>query len=415
MDVDLSEFMTPAEREMARIEALQWQPDAELEASGQPKSAWYNFWLSSVSMAEALTALGLDDFADDQPGVSTVLPDPIESFKKDMTAAAQSTEVMRAAKKRTADQPTSSARAVVPNEEQYGGWKGTSIVSVVQAHNLRWLATVELDEEAINTYRFHMSHYKPAHCVRPPGIRYLQRWASVDGPRTKGRDPIIRHIGTPRTTLGRYPPATASEEVAWRFFRGAPTGTWPVGMRMANGDIPPPTTDVYRVPHLADAFAYALLWHIVPERRASNPHHVHDERFRAITIELFSIAGWYDWIVMGGDYASVPESAPTRYPYSTVDITHVHVAAWFAAHGLALRSRYVTSLERWARVHRNLSAGRLPDCADPWATAPVDLATVTSASAVAEIVPYDAIAWGEKLDDVYPTNLLEDEALIDVD
>lgn len=85
-------------------------------------------------------------------------------------------------------------------------------------------------------------------------------------------------------------------------------------------------------------------------------------------------------------------------------------------HGLRrMASRYVTSLEHWARVHRNLSTGRLPDCADPWATALVDLTTVTSASTVAEIVPYDAIAWGEKLDDVYPTNLLEDEALIDFD
>lgn len=78
---------------------------------------------------------------------------------------------------------------------------------------------VDVNNKAVQTYCFVMNSYKPVYRVHPPGVCYLQQWASVDGPQIKGKDMVIYHIGTSCTTLGCYPLATANKEVTWRFFR----------------------------------------------------------------------------------------------------------------------------------------------------------------------------------------------------
>ena len=185
---------------------------------------------------------------------------------------------------------------------------------------------------------------------------------------------------------------------------------------MANGECAPRDLEVYRAPHRYDTLAFFLLWHLVPQRPRASPHSVHDDRFRTAAMELFSVEGWYNWLVSGGEYHLVPSRHPIRYPYPTDDISPVHVAAWFAVHGVGRDEQIIHCLERWGRRARNQGLGRTPDNLEPWPTKPRDLASVTTPAHSALVVKFDDIAWGEVLAeehtsnvDDYGTDLLEDE------
>ncbi|KAI0351823.1 hypothetical protein OH77DRAFT_1429107 [Trametes cingulata] len=408
-DSDIDESLSPAEREKVRIQHLKYKRDPDLEASNQPRSAWYRNWISERSIAGQLAALDFDDEGNDELGVDSVLPDPIDVFGPKMTKAADSKEVSRAVKaggKKAAGEFPSS------NLPELGRWAGTTIKSVVQAHNLRWFATVEREEDAIRFYKWLNTQYcKPAF-YRPPGIRYLMASMSDDGRVLSGDRTIPRSESTPRETLGRYPPPHADQGRVWRFF-SAPTNTWPVGMRLASGRIP--EGDGFGAPHEEDVQAYFLLWHLLPQRPAASPHRHHDARIHQLATELFSIAGWYDRIVRIGEYASAPTVAPRRYPYSSEDSSHLHIAAWFCTHGVGTEAPVIRALERWGVISRNHDLGRAPFDNAPWPSAPLTLESVSTPTATASIVKIDEIAWGDALPDAERRNLDDWDELIDVD
>ncbi|KAI0352843.1 hypothetical protein OH77DRAFT_1367138, partial [Trametes cingulata] len=407
-DSEIDESLSPAEQERKRIERLKHRRDPDLEASNQPRSAWYRNWISEKSIADQLAALDFDEEGDDEFGVDYVLPDPIDVFGSKMTKSADSREVNRAVKaggKKAAGEFPSS------NLPELGRWAGTTIKSVVQAHNLRWFATVEREEDAIRFYKWLNTQYcKPAF-YRPPGIRYLMASMSDDG-RVLSGDRILRRTeSTPRETLGRYPPPDADLHRVWRFFRSAPTNTWPIGMRLASGRMP--EGDGFGAPREEDVRAYFLLWHLLPQRPSASPLRPHDARLHQLAAELFSIVGWYERIVRIGGYASTPSSTPRRYPYASEDASHVHLAAWFCTHGVGLDEPTIRALERWGTIARNHLLGRELLDGAPWPEAPLTLESVSTPRATAAIVKIDEIAWGSSLPDASRTNLDDWDELID--
>ncbi|OJT06580.1 hypothetical protein TRAPUB_2560 [Trametes pubescens] len=394
--------MTDAERENYSIAQRKGQVDVSLEASGQPLSAWYRCWTSPMSMAEAYDGMDHDDEDDDDtPGVDMVLPDPIGYFAKHLTQAAHIKEVNRAARARGSEVPEPLLSTVNPD---FGVWSGTTIETVVQAHNLRWWAVVEWDEEAIRFYKFVGAMYNIKGHVRPEGIRYLMSVQNADSNRRKEHASVHspRPPYAPRDHLGRYPDAAATIDVVWRFFRCASVNVWPKGMRLASGDAP--QGDGFGIPLQADCRAAFLLWHLLPLRSKKNPHQVHDERIRVLAVELFSIPEWYNKIVAVGEFITEPQAMPIRYPYSSDDTTHVLIAAWFCAHGVGLAADVVASLRRWAIITRNKSLGRPVDDHSPWPSPPVSLNAVTTPADYGLIVKYDALAWGALLLETHESN-----------
>ncbi|OJT02489.1 hypothetical protein TRAPUB_6985 [Trametes pubescens] len=409
--------LPPNQREVRRIRELKGKPDEALEYSGQPLSAWYRCWISPPpDMAGAYTEMdfdeeGSDDDDDHTPGVDMVLADPIDRFAPHMTGAATLKEENRARSK------GSGPPDPLPSTDNpaFGPWAGTYIRSVVQAHNLRWWALVEWDEEAMRFYKFIVPIYNnPAH-VRPEGIRFLMHVQSADSARIKQyqEKPAPRPEFAPRDALGRYPEANATVSNIWRFFRAAAVNAWPQGMRTASGA--DPEGNGFAVPHLGDCRAFFLLWHLVPQRKRKNPHHSHDVRILALVVELFSIAGWYRRIVEIGEYVAIPQSAPIRYPFGSDDASHIHLAAWFCTHGLGLHDEIIKSLHHWAVVTRNARDRREPLDDSPWDTAPSSLEAVTTAAATAPIVKYDELAWGERLLETHESNHGDFDELIDAD
>ncbi|KAL1939364.1 hypothetical protein VTO73DRAFT_9920 [Trametes versicolor] len=412
--VPVSEFelslMTEAEREAHHVLSRQGQVDTSLEASGQPLSAWYLSWISPpLSMAESFDAMdhdaGDDDESDDgngaAPGLDLVFPDPISSFANQLTTAAHTKEVNRAARARGMETIEPLPSTVDP---EFGAWSGTTIETVVQAQNLRWWALVEWDEEALRFLKFVGTMYQVSGHVRPEGIRFLQKQQSADAARRKAhaRKPTPRPVNAPRMHLGRYPEASADIDVVWRFFRCAEVSTWPTGMRLASGAVPPSTG--FSVPLLADCRAFFLLWHLLPLRSKKNPHHEHDARIRALAVELFSIPGWYERVVAAGEFIAEPQAAPVRYPYSSDDASHVLIAAWFCTHGVGLAEDIITSLRRWALRARNITLEREVTDESPWPAEPASLAAVTGPAEIALVVKYHELAWGSPLLETHETN-----------
>lgn len=411
MGVDEFEWnmMTEAERENHGILRRQGQMDVMLEASGQPLSAWYRCWSSPpVSMAESYEAMEQDDEGDTDeagdnlsPGIDLVFSDPITSFASQLTKAAHVKEVNRAARARGVDtiEPLPPA-----DDPEFGAWAGTNIQTVVQAHNLRWWAFVEWDEDALRFYKFVTTIYqRPAH-VRPEGIRYLQKLQGADAARRKQhlRRAIPRPVNAPRDHLGRYPEAAADIDVVCRFFRCASVNTWPPGMRLASGALP--SGDGFGVPLSPDCRAFFLLWHLLPQRAKKNPHREHDARIRTLAMELFSIPGWYERIVAAGEFVGQPQEVPIRYPYPADDASPILLSAWFCTHGVALDRDVIASIRHWATRSRNESLGRVLDDTSPWPAPPIDVDSVTSAAEIALVVKYDELAWGTRLLETHESN-----------
>ncbi|OJT03842.1 hypothetical protein TRAPUB_9874 [Trametes pubescens] len=409
--------LPPAKREVRRLLSLKGKPDEALETSGQPISAWYKCWISPApSMAGAYTEMEFDDGDSDDdddrtPGVDMVLADPIERFAPHMTGAASLKEENRARSKGTGPpDPLPST-----DNPAFGPWAGTSINSVVQAHNLRWWALVEWDEEAMRFLKFIVPRYNnPAH-VRPEGIRFLMHVQSADSARIKEyqEKPKPRPEFAPRDTLGRYPDAGADVSTIWRFFRSAAVNVWPTGMRLASGDYP--VGNGFSVPHLGDCRAFFLLWHLLPLRTRKNPHRSHDARIAELVVELFSIPGWYRRIVEIGEYVSIPQSPPIRYPFSADDASHILLAAWFCTHGVGLNDEIIKSLHHWAVTTRNARVGREPLDVTPWDTAPSSYEAVTTTTDTALIVHHDELAWGTRLLETHESNHGDFDELVDVD
>ncbi len=395
--------MTDAERDEYAVAQRKGQVDVLLEASGQPQSAWYRCWTSPhMSMAEVYVGMDHDDEDDgDAPGIDMVLPDPIAYFAKHLTQAAHTKELNRAARAQGSVTPEPLLSTTNP---EFGLWSGTTIETIVQAHNLRWWAMVEWDEEAMRFYKFVGAMYNIKGHVRPEGIRYLMSVQNADSNRRKehASRPSPRPPFAPRDHLGRYPVASLDVETVWRFFRCAAVNVWPEHMRLASGDLP--SGDGFGVPLTADCRAFFLLWHLLPLRSKKNPHRTHDERIRTLAMELFSIPEWYEKIVAVREFIYEPQSLPVRYPYSSDDATHVLIAAWFCSHGLGLAIDIVASIRRWAIITRNEALGRAADDSSPWPSPPVSLDAVTTPADYGLIVKYDALAWGSPLLETHESN-----------
>ncbi|KAI0638797.1 hypothetical protein C8Q77DRAFT_1045730 [Trametes polyzona] len=403
-------LLTPVERERAQILRLRHKPDADLEQSGQPKSAWYRHWISQKSIAEDLLDLFFDESEEEDYAVDVRLRDPIELFAPKMTRSAESKETGRAARARKND----PVEPLPPSDSpEFGRWAGTTIKSVVQAHNLRWFACVERDDDAIKFYKWLNSVYCKPQRRRPVGIRYLQDAMSNDGRVLSGETIISRTESTPRESLGRYPVASATHYTVWRFFRAAPVNTWPVGMRLASGALP--VGDGFGVPHEDDVRAFFLLWHILPQRGAANPHKAHDASIHQLAVELFSIAGWYESIVTAGGYATAPAEDPARYPFASDDANHVLLAAWFCTHGLGMHGATIRALERWGRFTRNHDLGRPSLDESAWPSEPSTIEAVAAPPHVARIVKFDELGWGERLAEDTESNHADWDELINVE
>ncbi len=85
--------------DIREVDALRHQSDPALDASPQPKSAWYLWWVSIKLMPDAADDdyISGDELTEDgqSPELDCPLPDPVAARRRDMTDVAESKEAYR--------------------------------------------------------------------------------------------------------------------------------------------------------------------------------------------------------------------------------------------------------------------------------------------------------------------------------
>ncbi|KAI9060895.1 hypothetical protein FKP32DRAFT_1678640 [Trametes sanguinea] len=403
----------PAAAEDDEVDAIrdrQHQPDAALEASTQPRSAWYVRWSSPIPLAQAYAELDQDSEDDDDDPMSAAhivpydpnlvnedrspFPDPIMSRARDMTRQAERLEDARVQRARSAGKQKLRAQQGPPVEfraqgPEFGAWDGQTIESVVQAHNLRWLAIVDREPTALAYYRALTRHYQDPTIRRPAGVRYLMASSSGD---LKSVKDVLRGEGLV------YPAAGAPMETVREYYRNIPTSKWPKAVRTLDGREPVRGLNVFEEPYLLDAYGALVLKHTLPSHSRQPKIREHASRIKDVMVQLFSIPGLYLWIVKQGSYDPGMPTNASPYPYDTKNITMVLLAAWLADHGLGVETGPVGYLERWARAARNAKLNRDPNDNSPWPDFPTSLSDLQSADSPLIIRPRNQLAWGQLFD-----------------
>ncbi|KAI9069510.1 hypothetical protein FKP32DRAFT_1671316 [Trametes sanguinea] len=423
---------TPEEIELDAILDRQHKPDHDLEASNQPRSPWYTRWTAQVPLAVAYDELDRTSSDDDDPmGGAHIapydpalvpedespFPDPILSRAQDMTRKAERSEdnrVRRAqqAGKAKAHDATRAADQEPPMGAEYGPWSGQRILSVVQAHNLRWMAIVERDPAALAFFRaLFRVHQNPA-LRRSAAMRYLITVASDDlrsvkdvrrgeGEVATASDastiPAIPLPAPPRPE--EYPPARAGNAEIVEYYRKTPTSMWPRGLRQANGLVEPvPGPQTFAEPYLPDAYGAFIFKHTLPHYPRRPKVREHTANIKRAMTQLFSVTGAYNWIVERGGYETEHVDYPATYPYDTPGLSAIHMAAWLAEHGIGRESNAIQYLERWCRIARNKSLHRELNDTSPWPDFPRTLEDYQAPDCPLVVVPRRQIHWGQLLD-----------------
>ncbi|KAL1939112.1 hypothetical protein VTO73DRAFT_10372 [Trametes versicolor] len=393
------------------IDALRHQPDQALDVSGQPQSAWYLRWKSALTMAEEYEDLEMDDESGSdtsdmgRPEFGSPFPDPIVAYRSLMTPAAEEKEGYRVA--RTSSKPTHKIAVSAAIEEfrtataQLGKWAGTTITSVVQAHNLRWWAAVEFDNRAIAYYRAVNQLYTHPAIRRSAGVRYLLQVYGTDRA-TIGRGHRDDLPSRPQLGNAAFPKPSATQLEVVAYYRNVPTSHWSIGMRRADGKVPEHSATIFGVPHKKDAFAAFVIKHIttVPPSLRSSETRTHSGVLKTTIVTLFSVTGLYEAIVTKGGYKSVKPAPPAPYPYSVAGLDIVRVAAWLCCHGIGTKVELVSYLRRWARTARNRALHRVDHDETDWPDAPRSVDEFMGSEAALLVVDYRDLPWGTRVIDI---------------
>lgn len=359
------------------IDSLCHQPDPDLENSGQPLSAWYLRWISKTTTAEEYVAMDIalpdsdEEYTTSEAQLKEVdcpFPDPIAARRHDMTKEAEDKESAREYKARNRSKGATPAITLLEvfrhNTMELGDWAGTTIVSVVQAHNLRWLATVEFERAAIEYLKNIRFLYVNDQLRRTAGIRYLFATAQVDNQvLSLGRRADLRgYYPALSTNNFPFPPPDATPRVVCNYFRNVPTKFWSLGLCRADGSTPERTNREFAIPAVDDAYAAFAGKHTQspPYPRRSQAYQKHATLVRTGMISLFGTPGLYRHICDLGGYFVHPRRAPAPYPYCETDV--IHMAAWLAEFGVGDVEEYIAFHERSASMYieRNAAHFVLP-------------------------------------------------------
>ncbi|OJT09192.1 hypothetical protein TRAPUB_14359 [Trametes pubescens] len=350
--------------DIEEVDALRHRPDPALDASPQPKSAWYLRWISIQTMADEYAVDDEEYIAGDELAGEAdfnepdcPFPDPIMARRRDMTDVAESKETYRVNSAKTKSTEETSEATLLAEFRRatldLGDWSGTMIESVVQAHNLRWLATVEFELPAIEYLKAIRQLYGHAGLRRTAGIRYLLRTAETDNfaMRLGRRTDLGESYPAPDNNCFPYPPPTSTPEAVRRYFRNVPTRYWHTLIRRADGSSPSHTAQEYGVPHSDDAYAAFVSKHTqsIPSGRQSEAVRKLPVVLRNGLIALFGLPGLYRHICELGGYFVHPRRSPAPYPFESAGV--IHVAAWLAEFGIGDSEGCILFFERWSKTY----------------------------------------------------------------
>ncbi|EIW58908.1 uncharacterized protein TRAVEDRAFT_48050 [Trametes versicolor FP-101664 SS1] len=387
-DVPVTRGLTPAQ-----IGAMRNQPDPDLEELKQPLSAWYCRW-KCRSPAAGEFQLGDDaDFNE----VDCPFPDPIAARGHDMTANGEQEESYRLTRSAGLSSDRRDAALAVFHEStrRLGHWAGTAISSVIQAHNLRWMAAVEFDHASISYLKAVWKLYSLPQLQRAAGIRYLLAASPADHITLKQGRPSRPETYWPTLSNNTfpYPAATASKRTVSVYYWNIPTSNWSMGLRLVDGTMPRKDTFTFGDPSPDDAYGAFLAKHLrtIPKTERAESTKLHGASICQNLVALFSVPGLYRHICELGGYFVHPRRVVAAYPFKDTNITLL--AAWLAEFGLGDMDPYILYFERWARLSRE----RMPDQSRTHAL-PFDTVEEFSASPLAlQVVGRETIQWGPRV------------------
>ncbi|KAH9847620.1 hypothetical protein C2E23DRAFT_698659, partial [Lenzites betulinus] len=351
------------------VNDLLHHPDAELEKSGQPLSAWYLRWKTPLSMSEAYAALDADESEDEgdadpedfdlQCEADCPFPDPVLFRRGDLSKMAEVNEGYRVSKvqgkNKGAIASTMAIQRFAEETASTGPWAGTTISSVVQAHNLRWWVAVEFDARATAYWKALRSLYSRGELRRSSGVRYLLEVAPSDD-RTlvrRRRDDLPRFFPVLSPNRFPYPPIDASDADILSYHRNVPTAYWSTGVRLASGALPARSHHTFGIPDINDARASGCIKRTlaVPKPGRVGAFKERILQLRIALTHLFSVPGLYRHLCDRGGYLQVPLQPAAPFPFLEYDGTRL--AAWLAEFGVGQDEVVISYAERWGRVLRN--------------------------------------------------------------
>ncbi|KAL1944123.1 hypothetical protein VTO73DRAFT_3308 [Trametes versicolor] len=344
--------------DIREVDALRHQSDPALDASPQPKSAWYLRWVSIKSMPDAADDdyISGDELAEEgqSPELDCPLPDPVAARRRDMTDVAESKEAycVHTAENRASDAVSEGTLLAEFSRSirDLGAWAGTTIQSVVQAHNLRWWATVEFEPLAVEYLKAVRRLYSHPHLRRSAGVRYLMQTAEADlvAIHCARRPAPPAYYPARDNNSYLYPPPSATPPLVARYYRNVPTRYWHTSIRLADGSTPSHSAQEYGLPNPHDAYGAFISKHTQapPPGRPSEAVRKLSIVLRNGIVALFALPGLYRHICELGGYFVHPRRPPASYPFENADI--IHVAAWLAEFGLGDADGCLAFFERWA-------------------------------------------------------------------
>lgn len=100
-------------------------------------------------------------------------------------------------------------------------------------------------------------------------------------------------------------------------------------------------------------------------------------------------------------------TAPTAYPFVTMNISLAHIAAWFVTHGLATRGQDIVDMESWAQGTRAIVENTVADTSgylhvppETFADAPRSLTDPETMALIEHTPPMHLIAFGTRRDGI---------------